>query len=240
MVKSAWCKIFIYKWAVRNACGGVKKDVHYFLKRSDVNVYYKNVIQSCCNVNITDEAFQCNVRKEKKKKNECLFILFARHSRSPRIGRNKHYTIDINQVLRRASIACVCMFSHTHSHTQFLVYPSAATDNYTFNSFGENQRKLGSPFFYFIFSTQTQHEKCFIKVQNTFESFTISYITWVRKQLPPPPSSRRQKKKKRRSQPSGLTQSLWAASSKLMTQSLQITRLYYYKITGNKMDKTLR
>lgn len=197
MVKSAWCKIFIYKWAVRNACGGVKKDVHYSLKRSDVNVYYKNVIQSCCNVNITDEAFQCNVRKEKKKKkNECLFILFARHSRSPRIGRNQHYTIDINQVLRRASIACVCMFSHTHSHTQFLVYPSAATDNYTFNSFGENQRKLGSPFFYFIFSTQTQHEKCFIKVQNTFESFTISYITWVRKQLPPPPSSRRQKKKK--------------------------------------------
>lgn len=122
MVKSAWCKIFIYKWAVRNACGGVKKDVHYSLKRSDVNVYYKNAIQSCCNVNITDEAFQCNLRKEKKKKNECLFILFARHSRSPRIGRNQHYTIDINQVLRRASIACVCMFSHTHSHTHSFSY----------------------------------------------------------------------------------------------------------------------
>lgn len=136
--------------------------------------------------------------EKRKKKKEWMFILFARHSRSPRIGRNQHYTIDINQVLRRASIACVCMFSHTHSHTQFLVYPSAATDNYTFNSFGENQRKLGSPFFYFIFSTQTQHEKCFIKVQNTFESFTISYITWVRKQLPPPPSSRRQKKKKKK------------------------------------------
>lgn len=51
-----------------------------------------------------------------------MFILFARHSRSPRIGRNQHYTIDINQVLRRASIACVCMFSHTHSHTHSFSY----------------------------------------------------------------------------------------------------------------------
>lgn len=53
-----------------------QKDVHYSLKRSDVNVYYKNVIQSCCNVNITDEAFQCNVRKEKKKKRMNVYLFF--------------------------------------------------------------------------------------------------------------------------------------------------------------------
>ena len=72
---------------------------------------------------------------------------------------------------------------HTHSHTHgsagcqlCFSYPSAATDNYTFNSFGENQRKLESPFFlFYFFSTQTQHEKCFIKVQNTLN--LLQYLT---------------------------------------------------------------
>ena len=153
---------------------------------------------------------------------------------------------------------CVCSHTHTHTHTYStgphthshthgsagcqlcFSYPSAATDNYTFNSFGENQRKLESPFFlFYFFSTQTQHEKCFIKVQNTLNLLQYLTLHEFVNNCPLVPKTKK-KKKKRKSQPSGLMQSLWATSSKLMTQSLQITHLYYYKITGNKIDKTLR
>lgn len=138
-----------------------------------------------------------------------MFILFARHSRSPRIGRNQHYTIDINQVLRRASIACVCMFSHTHSHTHSFSYIRLQLLTITLLialvKIRENLEVLS---FILFFPPKLSMKSALLRFRillNLLQYLTLHEFVNNCLLLPRPEDK---KKKKRRSQPSGLTQSL--------------------------------
>lgn len=114
----------------------------------------------------------------------------------------------------------MCAYLHTHTyskgpHTYKALQDVSsvsrihlkATTNYTLIALVKIWENLKSFYLFFNLSTQTQHEKCFIKVQNTLNLF--QYLTYEFINCPSPPKK---------------------------NQSLQITHLYY-KITESWTEK---